>query len=164
MNILLFGHRNSGKTTLGTALSSHLNFAFIDTDKEVEALYLQKNHKKASYKEIFLENESQFRDLEKKAILSLDCENTVISLGGGALLDLETKKFIQKLPFLFYLKISEDTFLKRALLNPPPLFKDIASLKKIYEKRTELFESIKAYVIDSAPINSQIEQIKNVIK
>lgn len=164
MNIIIFGHKNAGKTTLGKALSKTLNRPLIDTDKEIEALYFRKNGLLLNFQEIYLKHkESYFRELEKEVILSLKCQKSIITLGGGSLMDPETRSFISQLGLLFYLKISEETFLKRGLLNPYHT-NDPDLLKKIYLERTFIFESLKAFEIDSSSINSQIEKITHVIK
>lgn len=81
-NILLIGYRGTGKTTVGRLLSERLNWAFVDSDVDVEAAAGK------SIAEIFVEDgERAFRDLEQQVVAELvERDSHVISLGGGAVL------------------------------------------------------------------------------
>lgn len=76
--IFLIGMPGSGKTTLGRALASKMNWSFYDLDEEIEKEFGPIN-------EIF-ENkgEEHFREIEREKLLScLIKNNVVVACGGG---------------------------------------------------------------------------------
>ena len=92
MPIVLIGVPGAGKSTVGKILAEKLNLDFIDTDLVIE----QQAGKSIS--DIFVQDgEPVFRSLEKqvvaKAISSEDC---VVSVGGGALMDSQTREIVKK--------------------------------------------------------------------
>lgn len=77
--IFLVGFMGVGKSTVGKKLASLLGYQFLDLDADFEQSY------KISIPEFFQKyDEALFRKLEyEKLISSLECENVVISTGGG---------------------------------------------------------------------------------
>ncbi|MFL6181628.1 MAG: shikimate kinase, partial [Actinomycetes bacterium] len=80
--MVLVGNQGSGKTTAGKALAKHLDVAFRDTDRDVEA------ETGTSVSDIFIQKgEQQFRALERAAVQTAIAEHHgVLALGGGAVL------------------------------------------------------------------------------
>jgi shikimate kinase len=78
--IVLIGAPGSGKSTIGSALATHLQWPFVDTDALIEL----KESKKIT--DLFVENgEGYFRAVEFETLQEvLKEESAVISLGGGA--------------------------------------------------------------------------------
>ena len=78
--IVLIGPPGSGKSTVGVALASHLQWPFVDTDALIEL----KESKKIT--DIFVEDgEEHFRTIEFETLQEVLSEpSAVISLGGGA--------------------------------------------------------------------------------
>ena len=81
-HIYLTGFRGTGKTSVGTLLARSLGRTVVDLDGVVSA------NAGKSIREIFQDGgEAAFRELESSALESVaQAENTVISLGGGAIL------------------------------------------------------------------------------
>ena len=81
---VLFGPMGAGKTTVGRKLSEELNCDFADTDALIEA------DQGKSVSEIFIEDgEPHFRLVEETVVIdALLSERGVISLGGGAVMNL----------------------------------------------------------------------------
>ncbi len=108
--IALIGLMGVGKTTIGLKLSEKLGYYFIDSDQEIE----DKEHK--SVKEIFAKNgEKYFREIEKnliKEVLGRD-ENVVLSLGGGAFMDEDTRKILKKKAIIIWLDATIEEILHR---------------------------------------------------
>ena len=92
LNVTLCGMMGSGKSAIGKILANKLNYNFIDVDKiiEIEA--------KKTIKKIFEEDgEEYFRDLEEKiTINTLNIKKTIISLGGGAIINENIRNSIKK--------------------------------------------------------------------
>lgn len=91
MQLVLIGYRGTGKTTVSRRLAELLELECFDADAEVE----QRAGK--SIKQIFDDdNEQVFRDLEAHVIRDLvQHPDSVLSLGGGAILREETRAAIE---------------------------------------------------------------------
>lgn len=128
--IVLTGMMGSGKTTIAKLLSEKLNFKYTDIDFLIE----EKENMKIS--EIFAQKgENYFRKFEQEIILSsFITENTIISLGGGAFENPETRKFLLNNSTVIYLKISPETIYERIKNNTTrPLLCGNMSVEKIDE-------------------------------
>jgi len=113
MNIIyLYGPPASGKSTLGRLFAAKNDFEFIDLDAEIE---------KAAAKripEIFkTEGEKAFRKLEKetlkRVVADVKDKNTVIALGGGALLAEESRQLAEETGKIVVLECSEEELSRR---------------------------------------------------
>ena len=90
--ILLCGFMGCGKTSVGQALSFRLKWEFLDTDAMIEKREGRK------IPEIFAQDgEAAFRQMEAQTAASLGRRrNTVISTGGGFLMQPETVKALRE--------------------------------------------------------------------
>ena len=140
-NICLIGLMGAGKTLIGRELSKKLNFSFIDTDNEIE--------KYMGYKinEIFTKHgENYFRKIEEEICLKfLDNTNSVISLGGGSIINKNVRNILKKNSYSIYLKVKIDILIKRLQNSKKrPLLKNKDKkfeLNKIYEKRKDFYNN-----------------------
>jgi shikimate kinase len=108
--IAIIGLMGVGKTTIGARLAEKLKYYFIDCDQEIE----DRQHK--TIKEIFTQNgEKYFREVEKKVIheIMLRDEEIVLSLGGGAFMDEDTRKILQKKTITLWFYSEIDNILQR---------------------------------------------------
>jgi len=98
-NIFLIGPMGAGKTTIGRQLARSLKMEFVDSDQEIE------ERTGADIAWIFdVEGEAGFREREKKIIEELTLsKNIVLATGGGAVLALENRKFLQSRGTVVYL-------------------------------------------------------------
>ena len=85
--VVLVGPPGSGKSTIAALLSERLGVPHRDTDTDIEA------GAGKPISEIFVdEGEPHFRKLERAAIVAaLEADGEVLSLGGGAILDADTR-------------------------------------------------------------------------
>jgi shikimate kinase len=85
--VVLVGPPGSGKSTVAALLASRLGKTHRDTDTDVE------DEAGKPISDIFVDSgEAAFRALERAAIVAaLQDERAVLSLGGGAILDPETR-------------------------------------------------------------------------
>jgi shikimate kinase len=86
--IVLIGPPGAGKSTVGALAAGRLGVPFRDTDDDVAELAGK------SIPEIFFDDgEPAFRAMEREAVRRALSEHTgVLSLGGGAVLDPETRE------------------------------------------------------------------------
>jgi shikimate kinase len=107
--IVLVGLMGAGKTAIGKRLAQRLALDFVDADKEIETAA------GCSIAEIFARHgEPSFRDGERRVILRL-LENPVhvLSTGGGAFMDPETRARIGERGISIWLRADLDLMLKR---------------------------------------------------
>lgn len=135
-NVTLIGMMGSGKTTIATELSKHIeNYKLVDIDDEIE----KGTGRKIS--EIFLRfGEPHFRELESKKIkLFLQNDFQIISTGGGAFENLENRTVLLENSRVFYLKACPSVIFERIKLevHRPLLRKDfsVEKIKSILELR-----------------------------
>ena len=91
--ITIVGLMGAGKTTIGSRLAQILKYYFIDSDQEIE----DSEHR--SIADIFAQNgEKYFREIEAKTIQEIinRDEEIVLSLGGGAFINQETRKILKQ--------------------------------------------------------------------
>ena len=100
----------SGKTTIGKKLAENLGYYFIDSDQEIE------DREGKSVAEIFESSgEKYFRNLEKDIIKEVGSrgEEMVLSLGGGAFMNEETRDFLKGRANIIWLYADIDVILHR---------------------------------------------------
>jgi shikimate kinase len=157
--LIFVGAPGSGKTTIGKIVAEKLATEFIDVDHEIEM------DEKISISEIFIQKgETFFRDLEKKKIAELlNNFSGVISLGGGAILDEQTRGAIAIAPVV-WLSVSAPAASSRVGmgLSRPVLMGNVRSkLVKLLEERTPFYEEVADWRIDTT--DKSIEDVVNEV-
>jgi shikimate kinase len=99
-----------GKSAVGRALARKLKRRFVDLDKVIEKSQGMKTN------DIFAEKgEAYFRECEKHALAAvLEDDNQVIATGGGAIIDEENLRLVQRKALLVCLFANTKALLKRA--------------------------------------------------
>ena len=139
-NLVLLGMMAVGKTTLGKIVAKKQELKFIDIDASIE----KKNS--MTIKEIFKKKgEKFFRVEEENEILkSLEKNNCVIALGGGAFMNKTVRENILKNAISIWLNIDIKTLNKRVKWNQKrPLLKEENIQKKItvlYAERKDIYK------------------------
>lgn len=128
--VVLVGLMGVGKTAIGKRLAQRLELDFVDADKEIEAAA------GCSIAEIFERHgEQSFRDGERRVILRL-LENPVhvLSTGGGAFMDPETRARIAERGISIWLRAELELMLKRvSRRNDRPLLQVADPRAKLQE-------------------------------
>ena len=99
-----------GKTTIGKKLAEILDYYYFDSDAEII------DFTKKSIVEIFTQDgEKYFRKIEKNIIANLiqRKEKMVISLGGGAFMDKNTRKILHQNSIIIWLDANIETLIAR---------------------------------------------------
>lgn len=148
-NIAFIGMMGCGKTTVGKELSRFLpEYSFVDIDEEIE----KSTGKKIS--EIFLRyGEHHFRMLESEKIKRVcEKENQIISLGGGAFENPQTRSLLDSTSLTIYLKATPQEIYDRIKeeIHRPLLRKNfsIEKITDILNKRKPNYEKA-AKIIDT---------------
>lgn len=153
MNLILYGFKSCGKTTLGQNLAKSMNRIFYDTDKLVESLYQIITGEWVCVREIFKnKGETYFRKLERQTLSAMiHVKNSIIAVGGGLVLDPFNRDFLEQLGKLVYLKVGKETIKKRIFSTDLPGFLDVnypeESFEQLFKKRTLKYEQIPAYTL-----------------
>lgn len=144
---VLVGPMGAGKTTVATVLAERWGVAVRDTDADVEAA------EGRSISDIFVDSgEDHFRALERDAVAAaLASHEGVLALGGGAVLDVETRERLAGQPVVF-LRVGLSEAVKRVGLGTgrPLLLGNVrARIKALLDERTPIYESVAAVVVDT---------------
>ena len=159
INISLCGMMGSGKSAIGKILANKLDYNFIDVDKMIEI------DAKKTIKKIFEEDgEEYFRDLEEKITIKiLRHKKTIVSLGGGAIINEKIRNSIKKNSYNIYLNVDLDILIKRLknsktrpLIYKKNLKKELINLINIREK---FYQKADLIVKNEKNINLTTENI-----
>ena len=160
-NIVLLGMMGSGKSTIGGLMAKKLNVALIDVDKKIEKM----QNKKIS--QIFeQQGEAHFRDLEFEVTKqSLNDNNKIISIGGGAFMNKELRKIIKQKSSTFWLHWNADTLIRRIITNDKrPVVKNMkhTDIKKLISERNKVY-NFSDYKIVCENLN-KVEIVDKIIQ
>lgn len=162
---VIIGMPGSGKSTIGRQLAFRLGLPFADSDREIEAAAGM------AVPQIFETlGEPAFRDGERKVIARLlSGSPMVLSTGGGAFMNEETREIIKKYAISIWLKADFDVLIKRCLRKQNrPLFKkgDPATiLAELQRVREPLYAQADITVLtDECPVDETIDKVIEAIQ
>lgn len=146
MHIFLYGPPGTGKSTVGKKLAGNLKLPFIDLDRVIET-----NAGIPIPQIMEQQGETAFRDLESAALKNLLNEKeSVIALGGGALLRDENRAFAERNGRIILLMAELKTLLERLSIgsgNRPLLVGDLREkLTSLLAKRGDHYNSFPLIV------------------
>jgi 3-dehydroquinate synthase len=160
-HIYLYGPPGTGKSTIGKLLASNLDLTFVDLDRLIE---MRANMPIPDI--MATKGEVEFRDHESSALRALaSWSESVIALGGGALLREENRLVAEENGSVVLLTASLETLLERVNQEPKarPLLAGDAQKKlpALLEKRQEHYESFPLKVrVDGLTPAQGAEQIQ----
>ena len=145
--VILVGPMGAGKTTVGNLLGSRWGVPVRDTDDDVEAFA----HKQIP--EIFVdEGEARFRVLERAAVSqALHTHSGVLALGGGAVLDPDTRAELRGHRVVF-LHVGLADAVKRVGLGTgrPLLLGNVRSrIKTLLDERHPVYAEVAELTVDT---------------
>ncbi|WP_106962889.1 shikimate kinase [Streptomyces roseochromogenus] len=134
-----------GKSTVGQLLAERLGVAYRDTDEDIVAA------EGRTIAEIFVdEGEPVFRAIEKRAVHSALAEHEgVLALGGGAVLDADTRALLAG-HRVVYLSMDVEEAVKRTGLNvarPLLAVNPRKQWRELMEARRHLYEEVATAVV-----------------
>ena len=108
-NLILVGPMGAGKTSIGRRLAERFGLEFADADQVLV------ERTGATIATIFEHvGEAGFREREKATLAQLlDGEGSVVSTGGGAVLDGDNRRLMRERGFVVFLKAGVESQLKR---------------------------------------------------
>lgn len=152
-SIFLIGMMGAGKSTVGRLLAQHLQFEFIDADRELE------ERSGVPIPTIFdIEGEAGFRRREVALLDELSQRGgIVLATGGGAVLDDAVAQALRARGLVIYLRASADEIFRRTrndrsrplLQTPNPR----AVIDRLVAEREPLYERAAHLVFQSAASN-----------
>ncbi len=165
MVVTLIGYRGSGKSSVAPPLAERLGCSWLDVDLLIE----QRAGK--SIREIFAtDGEPAFRTLERDLIAeALRADDLVLALGGGAILDPQTRAAIRAAGPVVWLEASVDVLADRILRdetthNRRPDLTRIGGrdeIEQLLAQRTPLYEQSASLTVptDGKTIEELVELI-----
>ena len=145
--VVLIGPMGAGKTTVATILGERWGLLVRDTDADVEATAGK------SVSDIFVEDgETAFRALERDAVAeALSTHDGVLALGGGAVLDPETRERLVGHTVVF-LRVGLSDAVNRVGLGTsrPLLLGNVRSrIKALLDERTPIYEAVASVSVET---------------
>ena len=163
--IVLIGAPGSGKSTVGVALASHLQWPFVDTDALIEL----KQSKKIT--DIFVEDgEEYFRSIEFETLQQVLLEpSAVISLGGGAPISQPAQDaLLSSESIIVFLDVSLATAAPRVGFNrdrPLLLGNPRAQWQALSDERRPIYEKLatQSIKVDDMAVDEIIAIIESIV-
>ena len=150
----------SGKSTIAKEISKKLNVDYYDTDQIIE------NREGKTITEIFeLYGENYFRKLEVDLVKEISRrENSVISTGGGIVLNPENISLLKENGLIIYLENSVDDLVSRLVKESdtrPLLIKNDLHTKidELLKQREILYKKNADFIIENKKIDITLEKI-----
>ncbi len=149
-SIVFVGMMGCGKSAIGRLVSQALELPYHDADEEIVAAAGM------SIPDIFEQfGEEYFRKGENRVVSRLLTDGpAVLSLGGGAFINDETRQLIKENGISVWLKADLDLLMSRVLRRPNsrPLLKDAnprARMEELLETRTPIYSLADIHVESS---------------
>ena len=162
--LVLVGLMGAGKSKIGRQISTDFEIPFIDTDDEIEKVAGM------SIAAIFdLYGEDKFRAIEAREIKRLlEGKPAVISTGGGAYMQQETRQIINQLGLSVWLKAAPETLAGRiSNTDSRPLLKGkdpVKVLKELAKQRYPIYQNAELVIdTDGLSLTKAIEKVKTTI-
>ena len=146
--VVFIGPMAAGKTKVGKRVARALGVPFTDTDKRVVAVH-------GPIADIFGEHGAEhFRRLERQAVADALAESTdpggVVSLGGGAVLDADTRADLGRCSVV-YLTVEAGAVAHRIGGTKRPLLQGgIADWQRIFDERRPIYEELASIRFDTS--------------
>ncbi|MBR95143.1 shikimate kinase [Actinomycetota bacterium] len=163
---IIIGAPGAGKTSVGRRVAERLGVEFRDSDAAIE----KRAGKPVS--DIFLsDGETEFRRLEREVIAeSLKDADGVLSVGGGAVLDPDTREAFSH-HTVVWLEVDLGNATKRVGMNSarPLLMGNVrGTMTTMLNERTPLYEEVATVTVDTSGrplkdvVNDVVAELKRV--
>ena len=163
MSVALIALACNFKTAAGNKLANILKADWYDTDLMIA------KQQKTSIAQLIKTDEKAFREMERKVVLSIPTENTVLSAGGGVPLNAETMKHIKQHYTVVWLRSNVETVSERLRGDYSRPLHDKLTKEELAEfiaQRNEIYQQYADYTLftdnkTSSAVASEIAAILN---
>ncbi|WP_214467043.1 shikimate kinase [Microbacterium flavescens] len=155
--VVLIGPMGAGKTSVGKRVARALELPFFDTDAAVVRAH-------GPIERLFAEHgEAHFRALEREAVTEGLAGGGVVSLGGGAVLDADTRADLAHHRVVL-LTVAPRVVAHRVRGSSRPLLDGedpLTRWTRIYEERRPIYEQLADATFDTSngPLQNVVERI-----
>ena len=145
--VVLVGPMGAGKTTVAELLGARWDLAVRDTDRDVEEAAGK------AISDIFVDDgEARFRELERTAVAeALASHPGILALGGGAVLDADTRALL-KGQLVVFLEVGVSDAVKRVGLGitRPLLVGNMrARIRSLLDERLPVYREVASVTVGS---------------
>jgi shikimate kinase/3-dehydroquinate synthase len=132
-HLALAGFMGAGKSTVGTKVAELTHRPFFDLDAEIEARH-------GPIPELFERGEPEFRRLEENMLAeALAGPDSVIALGGGAVLSPLNRERLKERAFTVHLEVDVEDAWERVRGSNRPLARSEDEFRRLYESRRSAY-------------------------
>lgn len=155
--LVLIGPMGAGKTSVGKRVARALDVPFFDTDAAISRTH-------GPIETLFAEHgEAHFRALERQAVVEGLTSGGVVSLGGGAVLDPDTRSDLARHRVVL-LTVAPRVVAIRVKGSSRPLLSEGDALERwtaIYEQRRPIYEELADASFDTSngPLQGVVDRI-----
>lgn len=154
--IFLVGFMGAGKSAIGARLARALKRKFIDLDERIES------QEGKTIRQIFdQKGEPYFRRIEHDVLLSLEPDEAVVALGGGAFCFQANRKYIRQRGPSIWLDAPLELILERGAMPDRPLFKSPEEVSKLLERRRAHYAKADYHV--AVQRKSPVEIVREIL-
>lgn len=156
---VLIGPPAAGKTRIGKRIARILDVPFIDTDARIA-------EKHGDIPSIFATHgEAQFRMWEREEVSRALHERAVVSLGGGAIENSETREDLSDLVVVL-VTVSADAVEQRLDNDKRPLLNGIESWRALVARRQPLYDALATMTIDTStgPMDTHADRLAEMVR
>jgi 3-dehydroquinate synthetase len=127
----------AGKTTVGREVAAIVHRPFVDTDEEIERRH-------GPIPRIFAEQgEAEFRRIEEQFVAeALTGPDSVVALGGGAILSKATRERLKTCAFTVFLDVDMSTAWERVRGTDRPLARSEEEFRRLVDKRLPVYTEL----------------------
>ena len=145
--VVLVGPMGAGKSTVADLLGARWGLTVRDTDRDVETVAGK------AISDIFVDDgETRFRELERAAVVeALDAHGGVLALGGGAVLDPDTRAALSGHRVVF-LEVGVSDAVKRVGLGitRPLLVGNMrARIRALLDERLPIYREVASITVET---------------
>jgi shikimate kinase/3-dehydroquinate synthase len=132
-HLALAGFMGAGKSTVGRKVAKLTHRPFVDLDAEIEARH-------GPIPELFEQGEPEFRRLEENVLAeALAGVDSVIALGGGAVLSPLNRERLKARAFTVHLEVDVKDAWERARGSNRPLARSEEEFRRLYDSRRRVY-------------------------
>ncbi len=156
---VLIGPPAAGKTRLGKAIARIFDVPFIDTDVRI-------SEKHGAIPEIFATHgESLFRQWEREEVIRALGEDGIVSLGGGAIENPDTRRDLSE-HLVALITVSPEAVQPRLDNDKRPLLDGIESWKTLVARRQPLYDELATITLDTSvgPMDTHAERLAEMVR